>query len=122
MADLHGLMAAPLSYYVCFHICDEPGKNIFNDQECLMTPHKLQLYLIALSTGYVTYDVFLCIFELGYSFKQGADFIFHHILGIVGAAAVIVAGRFNVALSAGNLVSEWTGFPMNLRWRMLMHK
>lgn len=32
------------------------------------------------------------------------------------------AGRFNVALSAGNLFSEWTSFPMNHRWRMLKHK
>jgi len=78
--------------------------------------------LIALSTGYVTYDVILCVFELGYSFKSGADFIAHHLLGIVGAGCVLVAGRFNVALSAGNLMSEWTSFSMNHRWRMLKHK
>ena len=122
VADLHALVAAPLSYYACFHVCDDPDKNIFNNQECLMTPHRMQLYLIALSTAYVTYDIILCIFELNYSFTQGADFIVHHILGILGAAAVMVSGRFNVALSAGNLMSEWTGFAMNHRWRMLKHK
>ncbi len=46
----------------------------------------------------------------------------HHLVGILGAAAVIVCGRFNVALSAGNLMSEWTSFPMNHRWRMIKHK
>ena len=24
VADLHALIAAPLSYYVCFHACDDP--------------------------------------------------------------------------------------------------
>ena len=87
-----------------------------------MTPHRAQLYLIAISTGYVTYDTYICIAELGYSMSNGADFIAHHIVGIVGAFCVIVAGRFSVALSAGNLVSEWTSFSMNQRWRMLKHK
>ena len=54
--------------------------------------------------------------------KSGADFIAHHIVGIIGAVAVLIAGRFNVALSAGNLFSEWTTFAMNHRWRMLKHK
>jgi len=70
----------------------------------------------------VTYDVFICMFELGYTLSKGGDFIAHHIVGIIGAFSVIVAGRFNVALSAGNLFSEWTSFPMNFRWRMLKHK
>lgn len=122
VADLHALIAAPLSYYVCFHACDDPTKSIFTSDECLMKPQKSQLYLIAISTGYVTYDVFICVFELGYTLSKGGDFIAHHIVGIIGALCVIVAGRFNVALSAGNLFSEWTSFPMNHRWRMLKHK
>lgn len=122
VADLHALIAAPLAYYVCFHACDDPTKTIFNSQECLMKPQKSQLYLIAISTGYVTYDVFICVFELGYSLSKGGDFIAHHIVGIIGALCVLVAGRFSVALSAGNLFSEWTSFAMNHRWRMLKHK
>lgn len=116
------MIAAPLALYACFGICDDPDHNIFSSQECLMKPQKSQLYLIMISTGYVTYDVFLCMIELGYSLSSGGDFILHHIVGIIGAFAVLVCGRFNVALSAGNLVSEWTSFPMNQRWRMLMHK
>jgi len=111
-----------MSIYVCFYTCADPTQSIFSSQECLMTPHKSQLYLIAISTGYVTYDTFICITELGYTMRNGADFIGHHIVGIIGAFCVIVAGRFNVALSAGNLVSEWTSFSMNQRWRMLKHK
>jgi len=70
----------------------------------------------------VTYDLWLCICELDYTLKKGGDFIFHHVVGLVGAITVLISGRFNVALSCGQLVSEWTGFPMNWRWRMLKHK
>ena len=123
VADLHALIAAPLAIYACFNVCEDPDQNIFSNQQCLMTPTKAQLYLIVISTGYVTYDLFLCIFELGYSLRGfGGDFIMHHIVGIIGALAVLIAGRFNVALSAGNLVSEWTSFSMNMRWRFLKHK
>ena len=87
-----------------------------------MTPKKVQLYLIMLSTGYVTYDMFICFYELGYTMKKGGDFIIHHIVGIIGALAALTAGRAGVALSAGNLFSEWTTLPMNMRWRMLKHK
>lgn len=54
-----------------------------------------------ISAGYVTYDLYLCIFELGYSLKSGIDFLLHHVVGLVGAVAVLVSGRFNVALSCG---------------------
>ena len=118
-ADLHALVAAPMALYTCFCVCQDA--NIFSNSECLMTPHNAQLYLIAFSTGYVAFDLWLCIAELGYTFASSGDFIAHHIFGIVGALCVLVAGRFNVALSAGNLVSEWTTFPMNHRWRMLKH-
>ena len=122
VADLHSAISAPLSTYVCFYCCDDPNENIFSSTECLLKPHRLQVIVIAISTGYVTYDTFICIKELDYTLKSGGDFIAHHIVGIIGALAVLVAGRSNVALSAGNLVSEWTSFVMNQRWRMLKHK
>ena len=78
--------------------------------------------MIVTSAGYITYDTFICIFHLGYNLKSGADFIVHHLVGLIGAVTVLIAGRFNVALSAGNIFSEWTTFPMNQRWRMLKHK
>lgn len=30
VADLHALIAAPLSYYCCFHACDDPTQSIFS--------------------------------------------------------------------------------------------
>ena len=60
--------------------------------------------------------------EIGYTFKEGADFIFHHVVGIAGAIAVLIAGDFTVALSVGNLVSEFSNSFMNMRWRWLKHK
>ena len=110
-----------MSAYAVFFACDDPSTNIFSSQQCLMKPQRSQLWLIAISTGYVTYDLGLCILELGYTMKKGGDFIIHHVVGIIGALAVLVSGRFNVALSAGNLFSEWTSFPMNQRWRMIKH-
>ena len=38
VADLHAIITAPLSFYVCFHVCDDPSQNIFSSQECLMKP------------------------------------------------------------------------------------
>jgi len=70
----------------------------------------------------VTYDLWVCTAELGYTMAKGGDFIMHHVVGLLGAVAVMISGRFNVALSCGQLVSEWTGFFMNARWRMLKHK
>ena len=80
------------------------------------------LICICIGAGYVTYDLWLCIFVLDYNLKSGVDFLIHHVVGLIGAVAVLIAGRFNVALSCGQIVSEWTSFPMNFRWRMLKHK
>ena len=77
---------------------------------------------MAISFAYVSYDLGLCYLELGYTMKQGGDFIIHHLLGIMGAVVSFVGGRFNVALSCGMILSEWTAFSMNHRWRMLKHK
>lgn len=46
----------------------------------------------------------------------------HHIFGIIGAITVLIAGDYTVALSTGNLVSEFSTLFMNLRWRLLKHK
>lgn len=80
------------------------------------------IFCICIGAGYVTYDLWMCIFVLNYNLKSGIDFIIHHFVGLVGAFAVLVSGRFNVALSCGQIVSEWTSFPMNFRWRLLKHK
>ena len=121
VTDFHACISGPLALYSCFSVCDDPSQNIFSSYECIMKPQKAQLYLIAISAGYVTYDLWLCLFELGYTMKKGGDFIVHHIVGWLGAVAVLVSGRFNVALSCGQLVSELTGFFMNNRWRMIKH-
>lgn len=122
VSDVHAIVAAPLAVYSCFSVCANPDDNIFSSQQCLMTPTKAQLYLVSISAGYVTYDLVIIFWKLGYTVKTGGDFVVHHIVGLVGALAVMISGRFNVALSAGNLVSEWSNLIMNLRWRMLKHK
>jgi hypothetical protein len=122
VSDVHAIIALPLALYSCFGVCDDHTKTVFDSDECLMKPQKLQLYLICISTGYCVYDLVICMYEIGYKFSEGADFIFHHVVGILGALAVMIAGKYTVALSAGNLVSEFSNWAMNLRWRLLKHK
>ena len=75
-----------------------------------------------MSSGYVVYDVIVCVFIIKYSLKEGGDIILHHVFGIIGAVTVLIAGDYTVALSTGNLVSEFSTLFMNLRWRLLKHK
>lgn len=113
VADIHALIAGPASYFAAFYPCEDESKSIFSSQQCLNTPARSQIWLIAISSGYVTYDMFICVFELGYTFKKGGDFLIHHIVGLIGAVTSLAGGRFCVALSSANLFSEWTTFPMN---------
>lgn len=75
-----------------------------------------------MSTGYCIYDTYICIVDIKFTFKEGFDNYFHHIISVIGAVGVMVAGRFTIPLSAGNLVSEFSNAAMNLRWRFLKHK
>ena len=74
-----------------------------------------------MSTGYVIYDLYICIFEIKYGWKEGAEFVIHHVIGILGAAGSLFCGRFNPPLSAGALLSEASNMMMNYRWFMLKH-
>ena len=122
VSDIHAAIALPIAFYSAYYVCDDPSKTIFSSDECLNKPHKVQLYGITISTAYVIYDLVVCIVFIGYKMKEGADFIFHHVVGIIGAVAVLIAGQFTIALSVCNLVSEFSNAFMNLRWRMLKHK
>ena len=50
------------------------------------------------------------------------DYIIHHVVGILGAIASLIAGRSWIALAAAQLVSEFSNVFMNFRWRMLKHR
>lgn len=108
-----------LSTYSVYGVCENPNDDIFTSDECIMKPTKAQCYLVAISSAYCVYDLYIILFKIGGGFAPNADFIFHHIVGLLGALGVIVVGRFNVALSCGNLVSELSNFFMNMRWHML---
>ena len=78
--------------------------------------------MIAFSSGYCLYDIYVCLVEIKFTLDEAKDYIFHHVVGIMGALGVMICGRFTVALSAGNLVSELSNALMNVRWRLLKHK
>ena len=77
---------------------------------------------IAFSTGYCIYDTFICVVDIKFTWKEGFDNYFHHIISVAGALGTLMSGRFCVPISAGNLVSEFSNAAMNLRWRFLKHK
>ena len=116
------MIAFSLACYSVWGVCDNPKDSIFTSEECIMKPTKAQCYLVAISSAYCVYDLYVCLFCIKYTCKQGADFIFHHIVGLIGALGVLLVGRFNVALSCGSLVSELSNLFMNVRWHMLQHK
>lgn len=122
VSDLHASAALVLALYSTFMVCDKPNETILSDEQCTITPHKVQLYLIAMSTGYCFADLYFCLVEIRYSFKEGMDYIIHHVVGIVGAIACLITGRSWVSLSAAQLVSEFSNVFMNFRWRMLKHR
>jgi hypothetical protein len=121
-SDFHSLIAIFFSVYSVYYACDNPEDSIFTSMDCLMSPKRVQLYLIAFSSGYCLYDIYVCLYEIKFTVAEAKDYIFHHVVGILGACGVILCGRFTVALSAGNLVSELSNGVMNIRWRMLKHK
>ena len=92
VSDVHAMIALPIAFYSCFYVCDDPAKTIFNSDACLNKPHKIQIYGIVISTAYCVYDLIVCIWIIGYKMREGADFIFHHVVGIGGAVAVLFAG------------------------------
>jgi len=111
-----------MSVYGVWFNCEDGG-SIFSSDACLMKPQKISLYLMIFSSGYCFYDLFIVIFKirLGCS-GPGAEFIFHHVVGIGGAITSFILGRMNPALAAAALVSEASNFAMNMRWFMLKHK
>jgi len=76
-----------------------------------------------ISSGYCFYDLYIVIFKmrLGCS-GSGAEYIFHHVVGIIGGINAITLGRQNIACAAAALLSETSNFAMNFRWFMLKHK
>ena len=122
VSDIHSFIALTMSWYGCFYSCDDPTQTIFTSYECAMKPARVQKLVIALSTGYCIYDTIICIFEIEWGFKEGFDNYFHHLISVAGAIGVLISGRFCIALSSGNLVSEFSNAAMNLRWRFLKHK
>mmetsp|Transcript_1441 Transcript_1441/g.1741 ORF Transcript_1441/g.1741 Transcript_1441/m.1741 type:complete len:89 (+) Transcript_1441:333-599(+) len=88
-----------------------------------MKPKPIQIYLVLMSTGYCIYDLYICFFEIKYNFreKEAAEFLFHHTVGILGAAGSFFCGRFNLPLSSGALLSEASNMMMNYRWFMIKH-
>ena len=122
ISSFHGTIAFVLAYLSVWQSCDDPSQSIFSSDACIMKPKDVQLYLVIMSSAYCTYDLYICLFEIKYEWAEGFEFLFHHIVGVLGAAGVFYCGRFNVALSSGALLSEASNMLMNYRWFMLKHK
>ena len=120
VSNIHATAALVMTTVGIWFNCEDGG-SIFSSDACLMKPQKVQIYLVLMSSAYCLYDLYVCLFQIKYSVKQGSDFIFHHVVGLAGAALSLILGRANVALSSAALMSEASNFAMNMRWFMLKH-
>lgn len=120
VSNIHAVVATAMSVYGVWFNCEDGG-SIFSSDACLMQPQKVSLHLMTISSAYCFYDLYIVIFKIGYTWRQGGEFIFHHVVGIAGAATSIALGRQNPGLAAAALVSETSNFAMNIRWFMLKH-
>ena len=120
ISNVHATIAVAMSVYGVWFVCED-GQSIFSSDECLVTPQKVNVYLTVLSSAYCFYDMYVVLYEINYSKKEQAEFIYHHVVGIAGALFSVALGRQNPPLSAAVLVSEISNFAMNCRWFMLKH-
>ena len=122
VSDLHALFVCSLATYAVFFACTDPTLCAFTSTECANTPSSIATFLIPLSAGYCVYDLFICIVEIKFTYAEMKDYLFHHIVGVLGATVSIFSGRYLVILAVGNLISESSNSLMNIRWRFLKHK
>ena len=80
------------------------------------------LYASVYSIGYIFVDLYVCIFEIQYSWKDGMEVYLHHLVGSIGGIVSFTNGYFfpNMALSV--MVVELSTPILNQRWRLLKHK
>ena len=64
VSDIHASIALIMAYYSAFMVCEKPNETILSDDMCTLTPHKVPMYLIAMSTGYCIADLYFCIIEI----------------------------------------------------------
>lgn len=121
VSNVHAAFAVFLSVKGVWYSCEDPTQSIFTSEKCLLTPNWTNLNLVVMSSAFCLYDLYICLFEIGYTLNQGGDFIIHHVVGVAGAVTSIALGRQNVPLSAAAILSEASNFAMNIRWFMLKH-
>ena len=74
------------------------------------------------SSAYCTYDLIICIFEVKFDWVEMRDYVFHHVVGTLGAQMSVVAGRYMTKFAMSIMLVELSTFFMNMRWRLLKHK
>ena len=122
VSDIHALIAGSLAINAVFFSCQSPEDSAFTSNECANSPSTLDTLLVPFSAGYCIYDLYICIVEIKFSYSEMKDYLFHHIVGCMGAATAIFCGKYLVILAVGNLISETSNSLMNIRWRLLKHK
>ena len=122
VSDIHALIAGILAIKAVFFSCESPVDSAFTSDECANSPSALATFLATFSAGYCIYDLYICIVEIKFSYSEMRDYLFHHIVGCLGAATAIFGGKYLVILAVGNLISETSNSLMNIRWRLLKHK
>jgi hypothetical protein len=122
LSDVHAIESLTLAIYSMWYACSDPTESIFSSYQCCNQPHLAAIYGIVISAGYCTSDLYVSAYEIKFTLKEMQDYIFHHVVGIVGGAFCLMAGNFVVAVAISNMLAESSNFFMNTRWRLLKHK
>lgn len=64
VSDLHAIVATCASIYVIYFACESPSDTVFTNFQCLNEPKLVGLYIIAISSAYCLYDMYICLFEI----------------------------------------------------------
>lgn len=122
VSDVHAIASITLSVISTYYSCERPNESIFTSYDCAVKPNVAGLYCIALSSAYCIYDVYVCLVEIEFTMFECRDYIFHHVVGCIGAVLAYTGGHFLPCAACAILISESSNFCMNIRWRLLKHK
>lgn len=101
VSDVHAVVSSLSAIYTVWYSCEDPKYTIFTSSECANTVTLFVLYASMYSMGYIFADLYICLYEIKYTWAENRDTYLHHIVGNVGGFISLVNGYFwmNTALS-----------------------
>ena len=93
IATVHGCIAGPMGAYQFFYGCEDPKETMFTSIECVNTVKPVYVYLCCFSCSFIMCDAYWCYFYIQYSWKELAEYLFHHGCVFAGGVTAFALGR-----------------------------